>query len=336
MHLGKAYTLPEFIYWSRRQLYALIACGSVPIVLYQFLGWQWISIPLSIVVLLGTATSFIVGFKNVQTYNRAADAQQIWTDILNGSRYLGIMSRDLLSDPAAGREIVLRHCAWLTALRYQLRTPRIWESAGKASNIEYRNGHFRVPEWETPFEQALARYLPPAEIESILPAENRATRLLAMQSAALKHFLEDGKLNDAAYMELGRSLKGFLEQQGRAERIKDYPYPRQYAVINTLFVRSFCVLLPFGILTEFEKVKDGLSGFMHDNMVWLVIPFSAMISWMYLVLEQVGESTENPFEGSANDVPITRICRQIERELLDMLGETRHASDGEPDACIVL
>ncbi|MBU9584041.1 hypothetical protein [Burkholderia multivorans] len=30
------------------------------------------------------------------------------------------------------------------------------------------------------------------------------------------------------------------------------------------------------------------------------------------------------------------ICRQIERELLDMLGETRHASDGEPDACIVL
>lgn len=107
-------------------------------------------------------------------------------------------------------------------------------------------------------------------------------------------------------------------------------------MINTLFVRSFCVLLPFGILTEFEKVKDGLSGFMHDNMVWLVIPFSAMISWMYLVLEQVGESTENPFEGSANDVPITRICRQIERELLDMLGETRHASDGEPDACIVL
>ncbi len=157
-----------------------------------------------------------------------------------------------------------------------------------------------------------------------------------MQSAALKRFLEDGKLNDAAYMELGRSLKGFLEQQGRAERIKDYPYPRQYAVINTLFVRSFCVLLPFGILTEFEKVKDGLSGFMHDNMVWLVIPFSAMISWMYLVLEQVGESTENPFEGSANDVPITRICRQIERELLDMLGESGHAPDGEPDACIVL
>ncbi|WP_455287469.1 hypothetical protein [Cupriavidus necator] len=42
---------------------------------------------------------------------------------------------------------------------------------------------------------------------------------------------------------------------------------------------------------------------------------------MYLALEQVGESTENPFEGSANDVPMGQICRKIEHELMDMLGE---------------
>ncbi|KAG8148404.1 bestrophin family protein [Burkholderia catarinensis] len=336
MHLGKSYTLSEFVFWSRRQLYALLPCGALPIVLYQFLGLKWLSVPLSIVVLLGTATSFIVGFKNVQTYNRASEAQQIWTNILNGSRFLGVISRDFPAGRAAGRELVLRHCAWLTALRYQLRAPRIWESMGKASNLEYQKKHYRVPEWDTPLKQVLARYVSQAEIELILRAENKATWLLASQSATIKRYRETGEIDDNFYMEFGRSIKGFFEQQGQAERIKDYPYPRQYAVINKLFVRSFCLLLPFGILTEFEKLNSSVSGFMHDNMIWLVIPFSAMISWMYLVLEQVGESTENPFEGNANDVPIAQICRKIERELMDMLGEMNQASEPEPDHCIVL
>ncbi|SDC99756.1 putative membrane protein [Cupriavidus sp. YR651] len=320
MHLGKSYTLPEFIIWSRRQLYALLACGALPIVLYQFLGLKWLSIPLSVVVLLGTATSFIVGFKNVQTYNRASEAQQVWTAILTGSRFLGVISRDFPAGPAAGRELILRHCAWLTALRYQLRTPKVWENADNISNVEYRK-HYRVPEWEAPLEQELARYLPQAEIDTLMHAESKTSRLLGTQATTIKRLLETGEISNAFYMELGSSIRDAFEQQGRAERIKDYPYPRQYAVINKLFVRSFCVLLPFGILTEFEKLNDVVSGFMHGNMIWLVIPFSTMISWMYLALEQVGESTENPFEGSPNDVPIALICRKIERELMEMLGE---------------
>ncbi len=335
MHLGKSYTLPEFIFWSRRQLYALLACGALPIVLYQFLGLKWLSIPLSVVVLLGTATSFIVGFKNVQTYNRASEAQQIWTNILNGSRFLGVISRDFPAGPAAGRELILRHCAWLTALRYQLRSPRIWENADKVSNVEYRK-YYRVPEWETPLEQALARYLPQAELDSLLQDESKATRLLGSQSATIKRLLATGEISNAFYMEFGSSIKDAFEQQGRAERIKDYPYPRQYAVINMLFVRSFCLLLPFGILTEFEKLNDIVSGFMHGNMIWLVIPFSTMISWMYLALEQVGESTENPFEGNANDVPISQICRKIERELMDMLGEKSQVPEPAFEHDIVL
>ncbi|WP_175974169.1 bestrophin family ion channel [Burkholderia sp. BCC1047] len=336
MHLGKSYTLSEFVYWSRRQLYALLACGTLPIVLYQFLGLEWISIPLSIVVLLGTATSFIVGFKNVQTYNRASEAQQIWTDILNGSRFLGVMSRDFTIGSDAGRELILRHCAWLTALRYQLRTPKIWESMNKISNVEYRKRHYRVTEWDVPLEQALSRYLPETEIGLLMQVENRTTWLLASQSETIKRLREVGEIGESYYMEFARSIKSFFEQQGRAEYIKNYPYPRQYAVINTLFVRYFCLLLPFGVFTEFAKINDSVSGFMHNKMIWLVIPFSAMISWMYLVLEQVGESTENPFEGSANDVPITKICQQIERELMSMLGDTSLSAESVSKQSIVL
>src|SRR3712207_8783504 len=30
-----------------------------------------------------------------------------------------------------------RHCAWLTALRYQMRDPRSWEAASRPNNSEY-------------------------------------------------------------------------------------------------------------------------------------------------------------------------------------------------------
>lgn len=59
-----------------------------------------------------------------------------------------------------------------------------------------------------------------------------------------------------------------------------------------------------------------------DNIVWLTIPFSVLLGWVFLVLEQIGESTENPFEGNANDIPITQISRNIEIDLREMLGET--------------
>ena len=109
-----------------------------------------------------------------------------------------------------------------------------------------------------------------------------------------------------------RFIKDFLLQQGRCERIKDFPYPRQYATINAFFIKLFCLLLPFGLLREFDKLNDSVEGVIKGHMVWLVIPFSVLISWMYTSLDRVGESTENPFQGSANDVPISQMCRTAE------------------------
>jgi putative membrane protein len=41
-------------------------------------------------------------------------------------------------------------------------------------------------------------------------------------------------------------------------------------------------------------------------------------------MEKIGESSENPFEGSANDVPITAMSRTIEMDMLEML-DVEHA-----------
>jgi putative membrane protein len=336
MHIGKTYRVSEFIVWTRRQIYLLLAVGVVPVILYQVLGLRWLNIPLTVVGLLGTATSFIVGFKNIQTYNRTVDAQQIWTSILNSSRFWGVRIQGFVQSPGDARELVERHVAWLTCLRYELRRPRVWESMEKASNAEYLSAYYRIPERETSIDEALCKHLSEAEHQQILKAGNKATQVLWLQSHALKRMLDGDEISLTSFNELNGILKEFIEQQGRAERIKNFPYPRQYAIIDAIFVWAFCVLLPFGLLKEFDKLNEGISGFMQGSMVWLVIPFSATISWMYTSLAQVGESTENPFEGGANDIPITQIAVIIERELKELIGERDLPALPEPVSDIVL
>ena len=109
--------------------------------------------------------------------------------------------------------------------------------------------------------------------------------------------------------------------QGKVERIKNYPYPRQFAFIHSLFVKILCVLLPFGMIGELARVGGTLGGWAGGYIVWLAIPLSLIISWMYVSLDEVGTSTENPFECGANDVPITKICEEVELDLREMLGE---------------
>jgi putative membrane protein len=321
MHIGKSYRLTEFIRWTRRELYLLVLLGLLPVALYQLAGLRWLAIPWTVVALIGTATAFIVGFKNTQTYNRTLEAQQLWSSILNSSKAWGLMSRDFLKDAGRSTELVYRHLAWITTLRYQMRRSRAWESTGRSANAEYQR-NYCVPELETPLRDELLRFLPAAEVEQLLAARNKATQLLGAQSRAVRQLYEKGDIPINFFIEFEKAIKELLDQQGRSERLKNFPYPRQYAIVSTIFVRVFCLLLPFGLLKDMDAMNALATGWMKGNMVWLAVPFSVAISWMYTSLEQVGESTENPFEGSANDVPIAQVCRMAEVELRELLGET--------------
>jgi ion channel-forming bestrophin family protein len=335
MHIGKSYKLLEFIDWTRRDVYLLTVLGIVPVLAYQVGDQKWLGIPWTVVALLGTATAFIVGFKNLQTYNRAWEARQIWGDILSLSRAWGIMSRDFFSNPDRSRELIYRHLAWLTAMRYQMRAPKPWESTSKPHNREYQQ-FYSVPEKEASLESELAKYLSREELRKVLASSNKAMQIMGRQSTAIRELFAKQEIVVLQFVDMQRSLKDLLLQQGRSERIKDFPYPRQFATINAIFVKLFCILLPFGLLREFDRLNESVDGVMRGNMIWFVIPFSMLISWVYTSLERVGESTENPFEGSANDVPISQICRTAEVDLREMLGETDLLPSLQPKNNIVL
>ena len=73
------------------------------------------------------------------------------------------------------------------------------------------------------------------------------------------------------------------------------------------------ILIPFALLTEFASLGA--------HLVWLTVPFSAMITWVFILMEMIGDYSENPFEGTYNDVPISALSRTIEIDLKEMLGE---------------
>ena len=335
MHSGKAYKFSEFLVWTKRTIVFLLILGVLPVVLYQVFGLKWLAIPWTVVALLGTATAFIVGFKNTQTYNRTWEARQIWGAILNSSRTWGILSRDFLNNPVKTKELVYRHFAWLTALRYQMRDSRVWETTNKAHNKDYK-AFYSIPEQESPLETELAKYISEDEMSYILTTKNRAVQLMSLQSKALKELFANKEIDSYQFVEMEKLIRYFYDNQGKSERIKNFPYPRQFATINTFFIRLFCFLLPFGMLKEFDTLNKSMEGVMKGNMVWLVIPFSVLISWVYTSLEQVGESTENPFEGGANDVPISQMSRTIEIDLREMLGETDLPPALQPKNNIIL
>ena len=335
MRTATPYKLSEFLVWTRGTIYVLAALSIVPAILYQGFGLTWLTIPWGVIFMLGTTVALAAGFKTLQTYNRMQEAQQIWVSIVSSSRSWGATCRDLVADPERARELVYRHFAWLAALRHALRHAMPWESINKPYNAEYRR-RYHVRESEESLESELARYVDPDDAAQILSSRNPAVQALDLQSREAKRLLRDGALTPAAHADLQKAIRDFQEEQGKAERIKNFPYPRQHAFINSLFVRIFCIVLPFGVMGEFARLDGFVDGWAKGSMVWLGVPLSILISWMYASLDRVGESTENPFEGGANDVPITRICQEIEADLREMLCEVEIPSRAMAEADIAM
>ena len=120
-------------------------------------------------------------------------------------------------------------------------------------------------------------------------------------------------------MDLVKSLLNFLKKKGTPEEQSTpdglcsvcWGY-EEY--ISRYFVAIFIMLLPFSMIPELMTASGG--GF------WLSIPITALIGWVYVMMEIVGDYTENPFQGMANDIPMLSLCRVIEIDLREMLGET--------------
>ncbi len=330
MIITKGLNFKKTLTWTGHHIIWLSVYMSFVAFLYHreilTVGIPWL--PLSVI---GTAVAFYVGFKNNQSYDRMWEARKIWGGIVNDSRTWGMMVDGFVSDYFAveksGKEaiyqikkrLIYRHIGWLYAHRSQLLVTTPWEHASQGGAIgrtaRYYQREFGVGLIDDDVTRSeLSTFLPKEEYARLIQYKNTATQIINEQSRDIQSLREKGIIEDFRHMELANLLKSFFTLQGKNERIKKFPLPRQYANMSRYFVGIFIFLLPFSMIPELIHLGDW--------GVALSILTATLIGWIYIVMEIVGDYSENPFQGMANDIPMLSLCRTIEIDLREMLGET--------------
>lgn len=337
MYIKKIFGVKEMALWTRYETILFLIIAVVEVTIFV-LSDQLIQFPFTPVALIGTAVAFIIGFQSNSAYGRIWEARQIWGSIVNSSRTFGMMVQDFINNEHAKnpisdtelkkvhKTVIHRHIAWLTALRYAMRQSRPWEYVmGEHTNKEWANKIY-VPEFNEPFEEVIKPYLTPEDFNYLSNKGNKQTALLYLQSNHLRQLKEKGLIWEFSFLELENILEELFTHQGKSERIKNFPYPRQFASLMHYFTWIFLCILPLAMAAQFGEIAVKISdklGSPQDWIVWLSIPFSMTVMWVFHTMNRIGRVGENPFEGSANDVPISTIARGIEIDMRENLGEAK-------------
>ncbi len=331
MYIKKNFNLINVLKFTGGHLIWLTIWMTIVPVVHVYTHWDWMHIPWLPLSVIGTAVAFYIGFKNNQAYDRLWEARKIWGAIVNSSRAWGAAVKAYVSNQFRDsnlsieelqllkKKLIYRHIGWLYALRSQLLISTPWEHINQSPHIarmtEKRRKTFGIGLLDDEYScQYLQQFLGEEEYERLINYKNTATQIIDQQAQDLAELRQEDLIDDFRHMELQKILYDFYVHQGKAERIKKFPLPRQYGGTSFIFVCIFIFLLPFGMVAEFEKI-GGIG-------IWLSIPFSVLVAWVYLMMELVGDYSENPFEGLGNDIPMLSLCRVIEIDLREMLGET--------------
>jgi putative membrane protein len=314
MYVKRNYGLFMTFNWSKGPffiglLYAFVIHFTIDYFKLDFsIPWQPISI-------IGIAVAFYLGFKNNSSYDRTWEARKIWGGMVNSSRTFGAAVVAFVQGEnadAVKKELIYRHIAWLTALRHQLRLSREWEHTKERLNGKY--APTVCEDYTTKLRDELAMYVSETDLKQLDDKSNTATQLLRIQSTRLQELRDKAYFEDFRHIEFHALIARCYNDQGAAERIKNFPFPRQYASTALWLTVVFGAFIPFGLVDVFRSYSSWI--------FWLSPLFSALVTWVFFLMEKIGDYSENPFEGTYNDVPITSIAKGIEIDLREMINDS--------------
>jgi ion channel-forming bestrophin family protein len=249
-------------------------------------GFAFPSLPLS---LFGSALIIYLGFRNATAYARWWEARTLWGAIVNHSRSLAREADLLLANTLKPlqRTLTLRQIAYVHALRLHLRRQTPWGE--------------------------LAGHLEEEEIERLHRVANVPNAILLGTADLIgKH----AELDSVRLATMETTLRELTNAQGGMERIRNTPFPAQYASYPVIFTQIFCILLPLGLV---------------DSLRIYTPIGSTGVGFLFLALLQIGNDMEHPFANTVNDVPMSALTRTIEIDLRDGLGEEHGLAPVQPD-----
>jgi putative membrane protein len=326
MHIGRQYSITDFLAWTRKESRWLIGWALFATLFLQLSTWRYLTVPAPILTIVGSALAISLAFKSQQCFARFTNALTLSGQLNTGSFILAqrLMSTvGKLDDVPTGlrlEDMFNRHFAWLTALRFFLREKRSWENRFDPGNIRFL-AQIPSPESRSALDVELKTYLSDVEVQKVMtyPGDKEAL-ILDWQYEAFRNLRKQELVSEYMFTVLTAALDELARLQGGLKLIKNYPYSRNYYSIAVILVKMFVAIVPFGLFPYAYEL--GVSAGIADWTAWLNVPFSVVVGWVFVSLEKVGENSSNPFEGNANDVPISSITRKIEITMRGMMGKS--------------
>jgi ion channel-forming bestrophin family protein len=254
-----------------------------------------LALPFAPIRTLGAAVAIFAAFRINAANARWTEARMQWATIHNSCR---VLTRQLMA--ATTNSVATGAATPDAAASYRK------EMAGRLIAFAYLLG----ARLRGTNESVAAEPWLPDDIQGLTAAVDGANLLLQSVAVRVKDGVRAGLVGQFDPITLEPALGALNAAATTSQRIKHTPTPRQYDYFTRLAVAAFSTLLPLGLL-----------GALPATDAWWTVPLIAVIAGVFIVLERVGAILDAPFANTVNDVPTTAICRDIERDLLEQLGE---------------
>lgn len=261
--------------------------------------------------LLATVVGIFLVFRFNEAYQRWWEARTLWGALVNESRSFAREVNTLLvparvpalgSEREAGavrKELVYRQIAYCNALRLSLRGQERWEE--------------------------LAPFLPKDELGELRNHINKPTQLNRRQGDRLTALIGVDTSQQVLLMQLDSTLNRLYDIQGGCERIKNTAFPDEVRFVSRALIWLTAIAVPVAFLNP-----------LRNSVTVLEIGAAIVIVLSFMVVEQLGSSLKNPFENEPNDTPMTALCRTIEIDLRQQLGETELPAPIAPERGVLM
>lgn len=273
----------------KRDVILLVILDLIVTIAYVGYDLTWIAPAQMPLPLIGAGVAVIIGLRNNTAYARWWEARTLWGSIVNNSRSLIRNNATMLPQKEAED---LRNSIGIRQIAW----------------VHSLRAHLRR---QDPWED-LNRLLPEEELNYLKTVENVPFALQMEISSEIHEAQASGFLDTIEVMAINTIMNELANAQGGLERIRNTPMPKQYTLFPRLFIGVYCMMLPFGIV---------------PFMLWATPLGSTIIGSLFLALEASGRQLENPFDSTANDVPMSAISRTIEvdlRQALNILDDLPH------------
>ncbi len=233
--------------------------------------------------LFGSALALFLGFRDNSAYQRWWEGRVLWGAMINASRSLSRAARNFMPGDEA------RDLKRSIVLR----------------QIAYVNA-LRCQLRRQSVDGEVLRFLSEGEAEPALARANTANGLLDGTGRRIADAQRNGWIDTIQQTQMEAVLVDIANAQGGMERLKNTPLPNQYRFFPTLFTHLFCILLPIGLV---------------ESLGFATPLGSTVAGLMFLAVLQIGDDLVDPFANTVHDVPLTAMCRTIEIDLLQSIGD---------------